>query len=104
MLFSYVFPLTQPFNPNEPILVLPFNFVYCKFESKLPFNKTEDKWPHLESMFHKLPLYFTLVTDLEAVCLLVNLPLASNLKPVNFLYLRSKIKYLIKYYYILLNY
>lgn len=39
-------------------------------------------------MFSKFPLYLTLLIDLEAVYLLFNLPLVSNLKPVICLYLR----------------
>ena len=72
--------------------------MYCKLEFKLPFNKIEDKQPKLESIFHKLPLYFILDIDLEAVCLLVNLPDASNLNPVICLYLRLLIIYLFKFF------
>ena len=85
--FYYYLPPTQPFIPYDPIRVVEFNLVYSKFGLKLPLINADDSKFSDDLIFIKLPLYFNLDKDLDAVKRLVNLPLASNLTPETLLYL-----------------
>ena len=80
---SYYLLLTQPLSPQAPIRCLDCNIEYSTFDLAIPLSITVDKPLKDESTFLKPPFHFSLNRDLDAVNRLDNLPLASNLTPVN---------------------
>jgi len=73
---------TQPLIPKAPFLFLELITEYCKLDLKYPLNTIAGNPLNDDTTFLRPPFHFILNTDLEAVYLLVNLPLASILTPL----------------------
>ena len=93
-MIRYYLLLIQPLTPKAPLRFLEFNNEYCTLDLRSPLNIIVDNPLKDESTFFKPPFHLTLNTDLEAVNLLVNLPLASTLIPANFKCFKDLIIYL----------